>query len=404
MKRFLIFFIILFLLAGCTYQKNMSEKTNLKIAVTSDLHYFSKEYYQDCKWFEESMLYGDGKMVTYADEIIDNFIDEVIREKVDLVLLTGDLSFNGEVNSHYSLASKLKRLKEHDIHVAVINGNHDVDNIYTKGYGKDDYFEVDNIDGQQFKKIYCDLGYDISSYQHNESLSYEIILNHQYTLILLDSNMHEMTGSALDTGGKITESTEKWLKDRLEDAKQNNRIPLIAMHHNLGIHNEYMNSGYTINDHEKYMKLFQSYHVPLVLSGHIHLQDILDVDGIKEITSSSLLDNPLQYGIVELSKDKIQYHTQSLKINQDSAAYFDTVSNNKFYMDKKGKDIQLKRDVMVLANRHYFAGTMNEVEKEIKKMPGYALILKEEDFNSQYLKTMMKNNDNNNELVIDVDW
>ena len=70
-------------------------------------------------------------MVTYADEIIDEFIDVVKKEKPDIVVLTGDLSFNGEKGSHQGLADKLMKIKDAGITVAVIPGNHDVDNIFT---------------------------------------------------------------------------------------------------------------------------------------------------------------------------------------------------------------------------------------------------------------------------------
>ena len=126
---------------GCQ-SKTLSEKEDLKFIVASDIHYFLKDYYQDCEWFEDSMLYGD--------EIVDAFVQAVIQEKPDLVVLTGDLSFNGEKGSHQKLAQKLEQLREKNIQVAVIPGNHDIDNIYTKGYGQDDYFDVDNINAKDF--------------------------------------------------------------------------------------------------------------------------------------------------------------------------------------------------------------------------------------------------------------
>ena len=132
-KDYLLSYFCLCLM-GCQ-SKTLSEKEDLKIIVASDIHYFLKDYYQDCEWFEDSMLYGDGKMVTYGDEIVDAFVQAVIQEKPDLVVLTGDLSFNGEKGSHQKLAQKLEQLKEKNIQVAVIPGNHDIDNIYTKGYG-----------------------------------------------------------------------------------------------------------------------------------------------------------------------------------------------------------------------------------------------------------------------------
>ena len=282
---------------GCQ-SKILTEKTSLKIIVASDLHYFLKDYYQDCEWFEESMLYGDGKMVTYGDEIVNAFIKAVIKEKPDIVLLTGDLTFNGEIGSHQQLAQLLTQITKQNIPVAVIPGNHDIDNIYTKGYGQDDYFDVDNIDAHTFREIYHNLGYQLASATHAGSLSYRIDLNDDYVLLMMDSNAHELTKMTLGAGGFFTDSTMQWLKQQLSDIQSQGKIPLVAMHHNLAIHNELLNEGYTIQDHESIAELFAEYHVPFVLSGHIHCQNIREIQGIYDIASSSLLDAPLQYGII----------------------------------------------------------------------------------------------------------
>ncbi len=50
-------------------------------------------------------------MVTYADEILDVFIQTIKEIKPNLVILTGDLSFNGEKGSHEALAKNYLYLK-----------------------------------------------------------------------------------------------------------------------------------------------------------------------------------------------------------------------------------------------------------------------------------------------------
>ena len=374
MKKIIYGIIFCLCLVGCQ-NKIVCDKEHFKIIVASDLHYFLKDYYQDCDWFEEAMLYGDGKMVTYGDEIVDAFIDAVLQEKPELVILTGDLSFNGEKGSHQQLAQKLSQLKNHDIQVAVIPGNHDIDNIYTKGYGKDDYFDVENIDAKAFQDIYQDLGYHLAVLKHDESLSYRIDLNEDYSLLMMDSNAHELTKMTLGAGGFFTDSTMQWLEEQLQDIQKQKKIPLIAMHHNLAIHNELLNNGYTINDHEKIAKLFSQYHVPFVLSGHIHCQNIKTIQGIYDIASSSLLDAPLQYGIIELNQDQMNYHTQSLSISVNADEYFDTVSANKFGKSLQGISDTQKRtaiqDVLVKANRYYFTGNINQYVDELRSSDGY---------------------------------
>ena len=404
MKKIIYGIIFCLCLVGCQ-NKIVCDKEHFKIIVASELHYFLKDYYQDCECFEESMLYGDGKMVTYGDEIVDAFIDAILQEKPELVILTGDLSFNGEKGSHQQLAQKLTQLKDHDIQVAVIPGNHDIDNIYTKGYGKDDYFDVENIDAKAFQDIYQDLGYHLAVSKHDESLSYRIDLNEDYSLLMMDSNAHELTEMTLGSGGFFTDATMQWLKEQLQDIQKQEKIPLIAMHHNLAIHNELLNNGYTIQDHEDIAHLFAQYHVPFVLSGHIHCQNIKQINGIYDIASSSLLDAPLQYGIIELTPQGMDYHTQSLTISKDANVYFDTVSANKFREELKDvKDSSHREailDVMVQANRYYFTGCMNQYVEDMKAHPGYQYLQTENlSFFLQYLESMLNERTSSQQLSI----
>ena len=390
---------------GCQ-SKILTEKTSLKIIVASDLHYFLKDYYQDCEWFEESMLYGDGKMVTYGDEIVNAFIKAVIKEKPDIVLLTGDLTFNGEIGSHQQLAQLLTQITKQNIPVAV---NHDIDNIYTKGYGQDDYFDVDNIDAQTFREIYHNLGYQLASATHAGSLSYRIDLNDDYVLLMMDSNAHELTKMTLGAGGFFTDSTMQWLKQQLSDIQSQGKIPLVAMHHNLAIHNELLNEGYTIQDHESIAELFAEYHVPFVLSGHIHCQNIREIQGIYDIASSSLLDAPLQYGIIELDNQNMNYHTESLQISVDANDYFDQVTSHRFADDFQKITDEKKRvaieDVMIKTNRYYFTGNINEYVDEIKQSQGYQYLQEEENlaFYQQYLESMLKETASSQQLSLTIE-
>ena len=408
MKKIISMIVGLMLLCACV-QKPLVAHQELKLVIASDIHFFLKEYYQECEWFEESMMYGDGKMVTYADEILDAFVAEMKIQKPDLIILTGDLSFNGEKGSHQGLAEHLMKLKDEGIHVAVLPGNHDVDNINAKGYGKDDYMEVAKTNAKDFENIYQDLGYDIAVNKHENSLSYRIDLNDDYSLVMLDTTSHEQTTqTALDIGGLLSEKTYSWLQTELGQIEKENRRPLIAMHHNLVDHNELLNRGYTIRDNQKIIELFEQYHVPFVFRGHIHCQNIKKANTIYDIASSSLLDAPLQYGIVELNATAMNYQTHSLKISKDANQYFDEVSRNRFMesfetvKDQKRRDAML--DVLVKANRYFFAGEMNKHIDEIKNMAGYSYFYDKQmgldSFYRQYLESMLNEKESSQNLTL----
>ena len=209
----------------------------------------------------------------------------------------------------------------------------------------------------------------------------------------------------LGASGFFTESTMQWLEEQLQDIQKQKKIPLIAMHHNLAIHNELLNNGYTINDHEKIAKLFSQYHVPFVLSGHIHCQNIKTIQGIYDIASSSLLDAPLQYGIIELNQQQMNYHTKSLSISVNADEYFDTVSANKFGESLQGISDTQKReaiqDVLVKANRYYFTGNINQYVDELRSSDGYQYLQNEDlSFYQQYLESMLKETESSQSLQL----
>lgn len=355
------------------------------------------------------MLQGDGKMVTYADEILDVFVADLIREHPDLLVISGDLTFNGEKESHRALATKLNKLREQGIAVAVLPGNHDIDSVFARSYENDRYYDAESIDAAQFREIYKELGYDQARHSHEESLSYSLPLNDSYTLILLDSVAHELKGSTMDVGGFLSESTWQWLKQELEMIRKEGKQPIVAMHHNLAVHFTMLQDGYTIDEHERLAALFNEYDVKLVLSGHMHCQHIAEIAGIYDIASGSLVDAPLQYGIMELSSDSMDYQTHTLRISADADAYFDQVSRNKFadaYGEIADEEIREQMlDVMVAANRYFFAGTLYEQIDTLKAMPGYAYYEQEEgnvvSFYRDYLASMMQETQNHQKLHLD---
>ena len=404
MKKLLIIFILV--LCGCQ-SKVVTEDEKIKIIVATDMHYYLKEYYEECDWYEDYVAMGDGKMITYGDQIMDDFIHSVIKEKPDLLLITGDITLNGEYGSHQEMAKRLSVLNDYGIEVAVMPGNHDIDNIFTKGYGKENNFKVENTSVEQFRNLYKNLGYHLSTSTHTESLSYEIQINSQYSLLLIDSNTHTLTsGSALDNGGKISESTYEWIEERLSVIQKEGRIPLVSLHHNITDHNELLNSSYTLRDNQRFVDLLNQYGVKFTLTGHIHAQNIKQIDGIYDIVTSSLVVAPLQYGVLEIDSGNVNYYTQQIETDIESNDYFLMVSSNRFEESFEAitdEDVREKmKDVVVKTKLYYVGGTLADHKDEIMSMEGYPYFVLEEGeklgFYVSYLNSMLSETLNHNAL------
>lgn len=120
------------LLAGCG--KAPAPSAPVTLAVASDLHYVGEAISDNGALFEQVVEYGDGRQLDYIRPITDAFLAEVLAQKPDGLILTGDISFNGEKASHEELAQKLQPLADAGIGVYVLPGNHDINNYAAKAY------------------------------------------------------------------------------------------------------------------------------------------------------------------------------------------------------------------------------------------------------------------------------
>lgn len=67
-----------------------------KIIIASDLHVLAKGLTDGGAVFTKKMEMDDGKTTLYSGEIVEAFLDEVLAERPDALVLSGDLTFEGE--------------------------------------------------------------------------------------------------------------------------------------------------------------------------------------------------------------------------------------------------------------------------------------------------------------------
>ena len=123
MKNKVVLFIFLIII---TLSITSCNDGTIKIVHASDLHYMSHSLIEDDDFLWEVTEFGDGKDILHSSDITSVFVSDMLKMKPDVVVLTGDLTLNGEKKSNEELREKLSVLKENGIKVLVITGNHDV--------------------------------------------------------------------------------------------------------------------------------------------------------------------------------------------------------------------------------------------------------------------------------------
>ena len=359
-------------LAFCAEGHAEASVSGFRAVIASDLHYIAPELTDGGPGYQQILKNGDSKFMPYVEEITDAFLDEVLADPPDVVLLTGDLTFNGAEISHRRLAGKLQRLEDAGIPVLVLPGNHDVYNENAALYRGGSFERVPFASGESFAEIYRDFGPGEALSADSDSLSYVWQLNEQVWIMMLDENTaHDFCG--------LSDRTFGWIEAQLQKAREEGRFVLVAGHQNVFQHSIFR-GGYVIQGAQRLQELLRRYGVPLCLSGHLHTQHVLSEDGLTEIATSALCSYPCQYAVLTAEDGRLRYGTRRLDLaawaernGRPDAVFQDFAGAAGTYMDAHFTPAGMAPlvddsvlwaemlDYLQALNRAYFSGDLREI-------------------------------------------
>ena len=309
----------------------MSDMTNntLKIAVISDLHVMAPELLVNDGAAMEEYLAQDRKMLRESPEIIDTLVGDIIDLKPQMVLVTGDMTKDGERMSHQLVASQLQRLVDAGIQVLVVPGNHDINNPDAKVYDGEVTTPADTITRNEFAELYRHMGYDEQSRRDPDTLSYCRDINDKLTILAIDACMDRLNtfvsrGDARDhckTSGGLETATQQWLVDQATKAKAEGRYVIAMMHHHLVPHfhmEDTLAAPYMVDGAQQLSHRLIDAGVHAIFTGHLHISDVCQTSHngsqMVEIATASAVGYPCQWRVVtcNLAAGKMQLRSITL--------------------------------------------------------------------------------------------
>lgn len=280
----------------------------VKIAVATDLHYITPQLTDNGEYFTRMVTDADGKVMLYIDELVQAFAAQIVDEKPAALILSGDLTFNGETLSHEALSDILAEVEAGGVPVYVIPGNHDMNSSIAARLSGDEYELVDSPDEGEFREIYADFGYDKALARDEKSLSYVARIAPGLRVVMLDVNTRTDPGYVLD-------GTLDWLEEQLAEAQRAGDKVIAVSHQNIYAHNPMLTMGYIIGNGGILHSMYTEYGVLCNLAGHIHLQHTMNEGGLPEIVTSSLAVNPNQYGVLTVDGADCEYRTETVDVS-----------------------------------------------------------------------------------------
>ena len=392
--------------------------------VISDTHLIADSLHDHGQAFSQMQKTSQGKDLYYQETALSAFVRMAQKKKPAAIIVTGDVTFNGERVSAEKFAEIFKPLEETQL--LVLPGNHDIYDGWAREFrGKKQYY-AGQISPRMWRNIFK-TSYKNAVSVDDKSLAYSVQLNPNYLLILADSNDYgkEEATAAPATAGFLGREQRRWIKAQLQYASENNLQVIFCMHHNLYVHNPAVNKGYVVDDYRELRKLLAQYNVKLVFSGHIHAQNIMlpqDPCPATEVVTASFCSNDQGYGVVKVSPKEVSYTcyhfkmkdylTDKEKQNWTLTHFHDYLENiqlGTISAELMQKDLYQNHDDLDTVrkmgrlfgemNYHFFTGK-NHIESEelqkLKKSPIYQRLIADNPHYELYLQTLydMSNHDN----------
>lgn len=382
MKKILISLMIGLFISACSSNLPKIETGNdIEVYVATDIHLLANDLMTNEELMAQVFEFGDGRFVRYTNEIMSTFTNTIKEKQPDILVLSGDLTHDGEKLSHEALAKQLKVIEKNGTRVFVVPGNHDLENAFAKDFAEGGWKVAETVSADEFEEIYQDYGYKEAISRDPSGLSYLAAPSDDVYLLMLDSNNYGMLNIPTG-GGELTEDTLKWIREATKIARENNAQIITVMHHNLIKHSERLYKGYVINNSEEVVPIFDELNLNIVLSGHMHAQDIKYTEQAKntiyDIVTSSMSIYPMNYGVVDYIKGEgFSYRLESLDVQ--TWAQSNSTDANLLSFDGYAKDMNFTQNY-----KRAIASLLEDevaIDPEILLSDETILRLKTENFN-----------------------
>lgn len=327
--------VLVFTLTVPALAAEKPQDMNLRIAVMSDLHYLSPDMIADTEDFEHAFN-SDRKLLKESSSVLHEMLERVRADKPDILLVSGDLTKDGEQECHAALAKQLQQLQQDvpGLKIYVINGNHDIRNYNAKNFNTADGKAVPatRTEPEDFKRIYDFVYSDptvLATFTPAEGnkaggLSYVARPVEGLTVIAMDTCRYSSDNTSNgddehETSGAISADLEKWVIEQTAAAKARGDLVIGLEHHGLVPHFDVQPTilpMYLVNGYERIAQEYADAGMSVVFTGHMHAVDIAAMttkagNTFYDIETGSALTYPCPVRFVDLCRSTVGGETNT---------------------------------------------------------------------------------------------
>ncbi len=282
---------------------NGNHMENLKFYLLTDTHYFEESLGAEGKAYEEYMK--TEAFYLKESSAINKAVFKKLKEdkEIDLIIIPGDLSKDGEYESHKSLIKELNDLKDAGKKIFVITAGHDY-NEFGRSYKNDEFVKAKGTEFKELYDLYYEFGYKDALSVDEETLSYVAEIAENTRILALNCD------SKKETKGTIDERLLNWAKAQLDKAKEDGAFTIAMCHYPIipSVPVFDLVGDAHVKNWREIAAFLADNGVKLVLTGHMHIQSINEFVSEKgnklyDICTATTVGTPGKYRKIEIFED-----------------------------------------------------------------------------------------------------
>lgn len=282
-----------------------------RIMVIADPHVLPQTLIEADTAFDTYMA-KQRKMIDLSEPVWHALMDTATKYQPQLLLIPGDLTRDGEPESHALVSESLRSLHAQGVRTLVIPGNHDLPDLIG------------------WDSVYAWM-YDSTVVTDSYSYSYAAEPLSGLTVLGIDGS-HGNAGT-----GSLADNTLQWLLAQADSAVRKGNTVVAMCHWQLLEHVDNqatLESSCRLKNADAIRDSLVAHGVHLVLTGHFHVNGITtwydtvpgSNDSIIEITTGSPITYPCPYRWLTLSADRRQ-----IAVETDYIQSLDTIADMQTY-------------------------------------------------------------------------
>ena len=273
--------------------------------LVTDTHYFENKLNAGGPAFEKNML-TEQYFVKESSAIVKSVFERIGKDTdTDIVIIPGDLTKNGEKESHKSFIRELYKLKEKGKKIFVITAGHDCnDSAYIlQGEGR---VPVEGTDFDDLCEMYHDFGYGDAIAIDEPTHSYMAQIADGVRMLAICCDSKGQPKGAMD------ERHMAWAKEQLAKAKEDDCSVFAICHYPVipPVPVFDLVGDAKIKEWKNVASFLADNGVELILTGHMHIQSINEFYSEKgnrliDICTACLVGSPAKYRKITVDESSV---------------------------------------------------------------------------------------------------